>query len=66
MLQLMMDELAKDGDPRILGNTALIDSYKYMDKNTTNFYNRFMAGEEMKAGWVNPTDFEDSNLEEND
>lgn len=66
MLKLMLDELAKDGDPRVLGNLTLIDSYKYMDKNTTDFYNRFRAGEEMKAGWVNPCDFESSNLEEND
>ncbi|MEM8892182.1 MAG: sulfatase-like hydrolase/transferase, partial [Bacteroidota bacterium] len=66
MLKLLLDELRKDGDPRVLGNSALIDTYKYMDKNTTDFYNRFMAGEEMQAGWVNPSDFESSNLEEDD
>ncbi|MEL6253436.1 MAG: sulfatase [Bacteroidota bacterium] len=66
MRELLFAELKKDGDPRVLGKADLIDAYKYMDKNTTDFYNRFMAGEEMSAGWVNPKDFESSNLEEND
>lgn len=63
---LLFSELEKDGDPRILAKSALIDSYKYMDKNTTDFYNRFMSGEKMKAGWVNPSDFEATNLEEDE
>lgn len=58
MHTVMMTRLKEQEDPRALGNGQLFENYPYMDQNTTNFYNRFMAGEELKAGWVNNSDFE--------
>ena len=59
----MEQELKEQGDPRIIGNGHVFDEYVYMDKNTQNFYERFMAGEDIKAGWVNEDDFEKETLE---
>jgi arylsulfatase A-like enzyme len=51
-------ELEEQSDPRILGNGYIFDQYEYADKTGVNFYNRFMNGEKLNSGWVNPTDFE--------
>lgn len=45
-------------DPRVTGNGAIFDAYEYADKSTRGFYERMMAGEKLKAGWVEPSDFE--------
>ncbi len=59
----MTDKLTIQKDPRILGNGAIFDTYKYADVKNQNFYERFMNGEKMKAGWVNKTDFEKLSFE---
>ena len=53
-------ELKEQADPRILGNGDIFDNYPYAQKNTSDFYNRYMKGEltSDNAGWVNSTDFE--------
>ncbi len=51
-------ELKKEGDPRMSGNGDIFDQYLYAEEANRDFYNRFMAGEKMKAGWVSKTDFE--------
>lgn len=51
-------ELKSQNDPRILGNGDVFDKYPYADKPNAGFYERFMAGEQMKTGWVNASDFE--------
>lgn len=56
--ELLYAELRAQGDPRILGNGDIFDQYEYANGDTRNFYERYMAGEEMKAGWVNKTDFD--------
>ncbi len=56
-------ELKGEGDPRLLGNAAYFDTIPYVDPRTTGFYERFMAGEAVKAGWVDPTDFEPAPLD---
>lgn len=56
--RLMEDELRAQGDPRQFGRGAIFDSYVYAEEKTRNFYERFMRGEKMTAGWVNETDFE--------
>ena len=58
LVKEMTQKLTIQKDPRILGNGAIFDTYKYADPKTQNFYERFMKGEKMKAGWVNKTDFE--------
>ncbi|SHG90522.1 sulfatase family protein [Flagellimonas flava] len=55
---LMVSELTKQTDPRILGNGEIFDNYKYADSTGVNFYERYMAGEKLNSGWVNPSDFE--------
>ena len=56
-------ELKAEGDPRILGNAAYFDTIPYVDPRTSGFYERFMAGEAVKAGWVNESDFESAPVE---
>ncbi|MCC5932355.1 MAG: sulfatase [Cyclobacteriaceae bacterium] len=54
----MEEELNQQQDPRMKGNGHIFDEYTYTNPNNVNFYNRFMAGDEVEANWVNKTDFE--------
>ena len=36
---------------------------KDQEKKLDNFYERYMRGEKLRAGWVNPTDFEKKPLD---
>lgn len=54
-------ELQKEGDPRITGHGEVFDQYIYSQEGSRNFYERFMAGEDMHAGWVEESDFETLN-----
>lgn len=56
--QLMEQELRAQDDPRQFGRGAIFDRYVYADETTRNFYERFMRGEKLNAGWVNASDFE--------
>jgi N-sulfoglucosamine sulfohydrolase len=51
-------ELRAQGDPRMDGRGSVFDEYPHANKGHVGFYERFMAGEKLKAGWVSPTDFE--------
>ena len=51
-------ELKKQGDPRMFGKGHVFDEYIYADDSTRGFYERYMRGEKMNSGWVNPSDFE--------
>lgn len=53
----MTRKLTEQGDPRILGNGDIFDNYPYQGA-VQNYYNRFMAGEKVPAGWVNETDYD--------
>ena len=61
--QQMEAELHEQGDPRILGNGQIFDQYVYAQERMRGFYERYMGGEELEAGWVSPTDFEDAPLD---
>jgi arylsulfatase A-like enzyme len=54
----MEHELRAQGDPRMFGRGAVFDQYPYANAEQRNFYERFMHGEKLKAGWVNESDFE--------
>lgn len=54
----MEAELKLQKDPRMFGKGHILEGYKYQSKGTVDFYNRFMKGEKMNAGWVNESDFE--------
>ena len=55
---LMERELQQQRDPRMAGNGAIFDRYLYADPANRDFYNRYMRGEKLKAGWVRESDFE--------
>ena len=59
----LFSELNEQGDPRMEGNGAIFDGYPYSGASTDRFYERFTAGENVKAGWVNPGDFEKEDLD---
>ena len=56
-------ELEMQGDPRMSGQGDIFDKYPYADEKQRGFYERYMNGERMKAGWVSPTDFEKAPLD---
>ncbi len=51
-------ELRAQSDPRMFGKGDVFDKYLYANPEQRNFYERFMSGEKLKAGWVNESDFE--------
>lgn len=58
MKQRMESELKGQGDPRMFGKGSLFDEYPYSSPATDRFYERYMSGEKIRAGWVSPGDFE--------
>ncbi len=59
----LIEKLREQGDPRILGNGDIFDNYKYTGA-VQNYYNRFMGGEKVPAGWVNKTDYDSDLMDE--
>ena len=57
LAQQMNAELTDQSDPRILGDGAIFDNYLYADEKHQGFYERYMAGDSLDAGWVNRSDF---------
>jgi N-sulfoglucosamine sulfohydrolase len=60
----MERELRAQGDPRQFGRGEIFDRYIYAEESTRNFYERFMRGEKLKAGWVSESDFEKEPVKE--
>ena len=54
--QRMEKMLQSQGDPRMDGRGDVFD--KYSPTTGDGFYEKFMRGEAVNAGWVEPTDFE--------
>ncbi|MGQ9620595.1 MAG: sulfatase family protein [Bacteroidales bacterium] len=56
----MFNLLLNQKDPRMFGKGDIFDKYTYAQKETRDFYNRFMKGElnVKSAGWVDSSDFE--------
>ncbi len=59
----MTNKLKEQGDPRMFGKGDVFDKYPYSSTATDRFYERYMAGEKLRAGWVQPSDFEDKPLD---
>ncbi|MCB0668012.1 MAG: sulfatase [Saprospiraceae bacterium] len=53
----LYSELEQQDDPRILGKGEIFDQYPDAS-SAAGFYERFMQGENVTAGWVNESDFE--------
>lgn len=60
----MTAELKAQQDPRMFGQGHIFEEYPYADAPLRGFYERYMMGEKLKPGWVNPTDFEPRPLED--
>lgn len=58
----MVEKLREQGDPRILGKGDIFENYEYFGE-VKNYYNRYMQGEKVPAGWVNKSDY-DSDLKQ--
>jgi arylsulfatase A-like enzyme len=63
MQREMTAKLKAQGDPRMFGNGEVFDRYPIATEANRNFHRRFTAGEEVKAGWVNESDFESQPLD---
>ncbi|MBL4883261.1 MAG: hypothetical protein JKY95_01830, partial [Planctomycetaceae bacterium] len=50
-------------DPRALGNGSVFDNYSYANAKERDYHGRYMKGEKIKAGWVNPSDYEEKPLD---
>ncbi len=61
--QRLFDELKAQQDPRMFGQGGLFEAEPYAHPAQRNFYERYMQGEPVKAGWVNDTDFERAPLD---
>lgn len=58
-LEAMLLKTLKDqNDPRLGDDPNVFERMPYADQKGRKFYERYMAGEQMNAGWVNPSDFE--------
>ena len=51
-------ELKQQGDPRMKGKGDVFDKYEHSSKANVGFYEKFMRGEPVKAGWINESDVE--------
>jgi arylsulfatase A-like enzyme len=56
-------ELKDQQDPRMFGRGSVFDEYPYAEEPMRNFYEKFTSGKPVKAGWVNPSDFEKAPLD---
>ena len=63
--QQMETELIDQGDPRMDGRGSVFDEYEYTSTGTAGFYERYMGGEKLRAGWVNDSDFEKEPIDSN-
>ncbi|QDV20953.1 Sulfatase [Gimesia panareensis] len=61
--QQLETELKAQQDPRMSGKGGVFEAYQYSDPRTRSFYERYMSGEPLKAGWVNKSDFESGPLD---
>jgi len=60
----MVAELKQQDDPRMFGRGSVFEEYPYAEANLRGFYERYMGGEKLQAGWVNPSDFAPAPLDE--
>jgi hypothetical protein len=51
-------ELTAQQDPRMFGKGEIFEQFPYANDKVRGFYERFMKGEPVRAGWVNPSDFD--------
>ena len=52
------ERLKAQGDPRMFGQGEVFDRYVHANPAHVGFYERYLRGEKLQAGWVSPSDFE--------
>jgi arylsulfatase A-like enzyme len=60
---ILVAELKNQNDPRMFGNGAIFD--KYSPDRNAHFYEDYMNGKDVKATWINDSDFEKNFKNEN-
>jgi N-sulfoglucosamine sulfohydrolase len=58
----METKLLTQGDLRMMGLGHIYETFPTVDN--VNFYERYMKGEKLNTGWVNPTDFEKEKIKD--
>ena len=67
MERTMTQALRTEGDPRVLGKGDVFDHYPYANTREKSFYSRYLEDPtSVRAGWVNPNDFETSPQNQNE
>ncbi len=61
--QQMVAKLKAQGDLRMEGKGDYYDKIPFVNAGTRNFYQRHAKGENVRAGWVNRSDFEKERLD---
>jgi hypothetical protein len=56
-------KLRQQQDPRMSGHGEIFDQYPYAGAER-GLYDRYLKGEKLKTGWVNPTDAEPAPIDE--
>jgi arylsulfatase A-like enzyme len=59
----MHAQLKREKDPRMEGRGDVFDKYLHSNPGHVNFYERYLKGEKLKAGWVLDSDFEKKPLD---
>ena len=63
MRSQLFSELKAQADPRMFGRGHVFDAYPYAAQRVRGFYERYMRGEPVKAGWAIESDFEEEPIE---
>jgi len=56
--QRLFSLLRDQEDPRMFGNGKVFDEYEHASQANVGFYERYLKGEKVNAGWVIESDFE--------
>ena len=59
----MVNQLRAQGDPRMFGNGKIFDEYSFANAKSKRFYEDYMSGAPVRAGWVNQSDYEEKPLD---
>jgi N-sulfoglucosamine sulfohydrolase len=54
----MENELAAQGDLRMIGQGGVYEAFPVAPENQRGYYEKFMAGDTVRAGWIFPSDYE--------
>jgi len=56
-------ELKEEQDPRMFGKGSIFEQYPHSNEAHRGYYDKFKSGNPPKAGWVNPSDYENQPLD---